>query len=204
MVTGLYPLPYISQYSIYLILFTPRLFGVILDVDIYLIENAFYEKRVHTMNWRHYPRYFIDNIKSNPKIGLHFAWPTIDPKKLFDEIFVADFHVMNNTDKRRSKVEKSLYKEKFITLNRFVLGVSRRTQWGKQLRWKLQKIASGRQAAQYISRNNAMRLEVLFLEHHSITDTDLLQEYYFPIEHCKYFIILIDQYMQNFLILLCL
>jgi len=30
-----------------------------------------------------------------------------------------------------------------------------------------------------------MRPEVLFLEHHAPTDTDLLQEYYFPIEHCK-------------------
>ena len=159
---------------------------MILDVDIHLTENSFYEKRVHTINWRQYPRYFTDNIKSNLKIDLHFAWPTIDPTKLFDEIFVADFHVMNNTDKRRSKVDKSLYKEKFITLNRFVFGVSRRTEWGKQLRWKLQKSASARQAARFISRNNAMRPEVLFLEHHSVKDTDLLQEYYFPVEHCEY------------------
>lgn len=167
-----------------------RLFGVILDVDIHLTDNLFYEKRVHIIDWHHYPRYFIDNVKSNPKIGLHFAWPSIDPKKLFDEIFVADFHVMNNTDKRRSKIQKTLYKEKFIKLNRFVFEVSRRTKWGKQLRWKLQKTASGRQAARFISRNNAMRPEVLFLEHHSIKDTDLLQEYYFPIEHCQYFIVL--------------
>lgn len=169
-----------------------RLFGVILDVDIHLTENLFYEKRVHTIDWHHYPRYFIDNIKSNRQIGLHFAWPTIDPKKLFHEIFVADFHVMNNTDKRRSKVEKTLYKEKFITLNRFVFDVSRRTKWGKQLRWKLQKSASGRSAARFISRNNAMRPEVLFLEHHSVKDTDLLQEYYFPVEHCKDYIALIS------------
>lgn len=159
---------------------------MILDVDIHLTENAFYEKRVQSVNWRDYPRYFLNNIKSNPKIGLHFAWPSIDPKNLFDEIFVADFHTMNSTDKRRSKVDKLLYKEKFITLNRFALGVSRRTKWGKQLRWKLQKIASSRSAAQFISRNNAMRPEVLFLEHHSLKDTDLLQEYYFPIERCKY------------------
>lgn len=162
-----------------------RLFGVILDVDIHLTENAYYEKRVHTLNWRDYPRYFLDHVKSNPAIGLHFAWPSIDPKKLFDEIFVADFHAMNTTDKRRSKVDKFLYKEKFITLNRFALDVSRRTNWGKKLRWKLQKLASSRPAARYISRNNAMRPEVLFLEHHAPTDTDLLQEYYFPIEHCK-------------------
>ena len=86
------------------------------------------------MNWRLYPRYFMDNIKSNPKIGLHFAWPTIDPKNLFNEIFVADFHAMNETDKRRSKVDKVLHDEKFITLNRLVFGLSRRTKWGKQLR----------------------------------------------------------------------
>jgi hypothetical protein len=101
---------------------------------------------------------------------------------------------MNDTDKRRSKVDKVLHNEKFITLNRAVFGLSRRTQWGKKLRWKLQKIASGRRAVRYISRNNAMRPEVLFLEHHSVTDTDLLQEYFFPVEHCKYFIILTSIY----------
>ncbi len=95
---------------------------------------------------------------------------------------------MNETDKRRSKVNNVLHDEKFITLNRYMFGLSRRTKWGKKLRWKLQKIASGRQVARYISRNNAMRPEVLFLEHHSVTDTDLLQEYFFPVESCKYFI----------------
>jgi decaprenylphospho-beta-D-ribofuranose 2-oxidase len=166
-----------------------RLFGVILDVDIRLTENAFYEKRVHTMNWRQYPRYFLNNIKSNRQIGLHFAWPTVDTKNLFDEILVADFHAMNNTDKRRSKVDKILYEEKFIPLNRFVFGVSRRSQWGKKLRWQLQK----------------MRPEVLFLEHRAPTDTDLLQEYYFPVEKCKCFITLTllsasNRQMQEFVV----
>jgi len=151
-----------------------RLFGVILDVDIHLTENTFYEKRGSTMNCRRYPRYFMDNIKSNRQIGLHFAWPNIDPKNLFDKILVADFHAMNGTHKRKSKVDKVLYEEKFIPLNRFVFGVSRRTQWGKKLRWKLQKIASGRRGARFISRNDAMRPEVLFLEHHTLSDTDLL------------------------------
>jgi decaprenylphospho-beta-D-ribofuranose 2-oxidase len=182
-----------------------RLFGVILDVDIRLTENAFYEKRVHTMNWRQYPRYFLNNIKSNRQIGLHFAWPTVDTKNLFDEILVADFHAMNNTDKRRSKVDKILYEEKFIPLNRFVFGVSRRSQWGKKLRWQLQKIASGRRGARFISRNNAMRPEVLFLEHRAPTDTDLLQEYYFPVEKCKCFITLTllsasNRQMQEFVV----
>ncbi len=89
-----------------------RLFAVILDVDIHLTENTFYEKRMHTINWRRYPRYFMDNIKSNREIGLHFAWPNIDPKNLFNEILVADFHAMNGTDKRRSKVDKVLYAKK--------------------------------------------------------------------------------------------
>jgi hypothetical protein len=77
--------------------------------------------------------------------------------------------------------------------------VSRRTQWGKKLRRKLQKIASGRRGARFISRNNAVRPEVLFLEHHTLSDTDLLQEYYFPVEHCKYCItrILLSAYQTD-------
>ena len=159
---------------------------MILDVDIHLTENAFYEKRVQTMNWKQYPEYFLKKVKGNPKIGLHFACPTIDPKNLFDEVFIADFHIFSKADKRRSNVKNELYEEKYITINRFALGLSRSSKMGKRLRWQLQKTAIGHRSARYVSRNNAMRPEVLFLEHLSPKDTDLLQEYFFPIQRCEY------------------
>ena len=128
----------------------------------------------------------MKKVKGNSEIGLHFAWPTIDPKNLFDEVFIADFHVLPKNDKNWSKVKNELYEEKYVKLNRFALGLSRSSKMGKRLRWQLQKAASGHRSMRYISRNNAMRPEVLFLEHLSPKDTDLLQEYFFPVDRCEY------------------
>ena len=52
---------------------------------------------------------------------------------------------------------------------------------GKDLRWFLQNTFADNDSVQIISRNNAMRPEVAFLEYNSPYATDILQEYFVPV-----------------------
>jgi FAD/FMN-containing dehydrogenase len=58
--------------------------------------------------------------------------------------------------------------------------MSRRSQAGKNIRWFLQETFAENPRVHVISRNNAMRPEVAFLEYQSSKDTDILQEYFVP------------------------
>ena len=82
-----------------------------------------------------------------------------------------------------------LQPEKDIQRNKFLFGLSRTSDWGKNLRWFLEKrlIAKvGR--VEYISRNNAMRPIIKFLDYYSPKNTDILQEYFIPMNRFVEFV----------------
>ena len=69
-----------------------------------------------------------------------------------------------------------------VRRDRFFLALSRRYDWGKRLRWYLQRtIQDPPDEVMVISRNNAMRPPVAFLSYRSDEDTDILQEYFVPL-----------------------
>jgi hypothetical protein len=79
-----------------------------------------------------------------------------------------------------------LTEEKNVLRDRFFFGLSRRFDWAKSLRWWLQKrVELGAGATRVVSRNNAMRPPLApleFLDYRSSKDTDIIQEYYVPVE----------------------
>ncbi|MGH7530373.1 MAG: FAD-binding protein, partial [Gemmatimonadales bacterium] len=83
----------------------------------------------------------------------------------------------------------ALTEEAHVLRDRFVFGLSRRFDWAKAWRWSLQKqieLGTGVGATRVVSRNNAMRpplAPLALLDYHSRRDTDILQEYYVPVEH---------------------
>jgi hypothetical protein len=75
----------------------------------------------------------------------------------------------------------SLQEEKFTGFNKAMMSLSRSGSTGKSVRWFLQEAIVDRPGyGRRISRNNAMRPEVQFLEYHAARDTDILQEYFVP------------------------
>jgi decaprenylphospho-beta-D-ribofuranose 2-oxidase len=152
------------------------LFGVILDVDLELTDNSVYRKDVRVLKTSEYVRYFQNNVRGHSNIGLHFAWPSIASSKLLDEVLVADYQV---TDERPKDIFE-LNEEEKVEISRLFLKLSRNYEWGKKFRWFMQKQLIG-QHGDLLCRNNAMRPEVKFLDYNSPSDTDILQEYFFPI-----------------------
>jgi len=84
----------------------------------------------------------------------------------------------------RPKAVFKLNEETGVERNKFFLKLSRNSQWGKDIRWFMQEALVDRPGATAVlSRNNAMRPEVKFLEYDSPTDADILQEYFVPPEN---------------------
>jgi FAD/FMN-containing dehydrogenase len=68
-----------------------------------------------------------------------------------------------------------------VGLTKFLFGLSRKFDWGKNVSWSLQKRLFASETGTVVSRNNAMRPEIQFLEYRDVQRTDILQEYFIPL-----------------------
>ena len=155
------------------------LFGVILDVDLSLTDNDVYEKKTVEVDYADYLDFFKREIRGNPNVGLHYAWPSVASEGFLKTMLVSTYY---KTDQRPEGIF-NLTTESYIPITRFFLSLSRQGRWGKDFRWSMQRRFADRPGStKTISRNNAMRPEVLFLEYDSPKDTDILQEYFVPVD----------------------
>lgn len=161
------------------------MYGIILDVTLQVTRDELYEQRAVAMDYHDFPRYFADSIQPDSGIVFMLARPSIDPgpDQFLREIVVATW--------RRAPAgtagSLALTEEQHVLRDRFALGLSRRFNWAKALRWRLQKkVELGAGEARVVSRNNAMRPPLApleLLDYHSRRDTDIIQEYYVPVEN---------------------
>jgi hypothetical protein len=109
-----------------------------------------------------------------------------------DESFLKEIYSTTYTLTNKSTNNIFILKdEKNIVRDKFFFGLSRKYDWGKKLRWYLQKkLVDNPEKIELISRNNAMRPPIKFLDYYSSKDTDILQEYFIPTEK---FVMFIDE-----------
>ena len=171
------------------------LYGVILDVTLRVTRDELYEQRSASMDYAEFPAYFARQIKSDSGVVLMLARPSIDPDpaRFLREVVVVTW--------RRAGPEQSasftLTEEQHVLRDKFFFGLSRRFDWAKSLRWKLQKnVELGSGDARIVSRNNSMRPPLApleLLDYRSRRDTDIIQEYYVPVES---FVPFMDRFRQ--------
>ncbi len=154
------------------------LFGVILDVELQLTEDELYEMRTETLDYKDYSAYFKTEVQGNPDAQLHLARISTAPDSLLTEMYVTDYMHANGT----LSDHNTLKKEQLTGITKFALGVARDFDWGKNSFWSLQKEYFEQVDGDLITRNNAMRGESKFLEYEAENDTDVLQEYFVPVD----------------------
>src|SRR5260221_361422 len=129
------------------------LFGVILDVDLSLTDNDVYEKKTVELDYADYLDFFKREIRGNPNVGLHYAWPSVASEGFLKTMLVSTYY---KTDQRPEGIF-NLTTESYIPITRFFLSLSRQGRWGKDFRWSMQKRFADRPGStKTISRNNAM------------------------------------------------
>ena len=160
--------------------------AIILEAEIALTDNLIFSKSVVAVDYRDYPTLLSNGHKMNP---LHFGRCAIAKGgTLLRECFSIDYTAHSPIDHAEQgttlPVPLDLQNEKNISLNAFFFNRSRHSNTGKKLRWYLQKTFIDRpEKTTLITRNNAMRPPIKFLEYHGKKDTDILQEYFIPHHH---------------------
>jgi len=157
------------------------LFGIILDVDLELVEDCVYEQSSAVIPLSGLVEYLEIDVRANPLTELFLARPSISRASFLNDTIVT---VWRRTERTRKGIFQ-LDHERNVARDRFLFGLSRKYEWGKTLRWHAEKfIAGGASWKTMVSRNNAMRppvSSVKMLEHNSREDADVIQEFFIPI-----------------------
>lgn len=157
------------------------LFGVILDVVLRVAPDEVLERRHRSLALEDLPTYIQDRVVTDTTASLMIARPSIAPSSLFEEVELTTWH---RTEAEPPPGFFALQDERNVRRDRFFFDLSRRSRWGKELRWWLQRrIVEDAGEGQLISRNNAMRpptAAIAFLDYRSTRRTDILQEYFVP------------------------
>jgi decaprenylphospho-beta-D-ribofuranose 2-oxidase len=161
------------------------MYGVILDVTLRVTRDEVYEQRSESVDYREFPAWFARRVKADSEVVLMLARPSIDPHRdrFLREVVAVTWRRVR--DGRTAAFE--LTEETSVLRDKFFFGLSRRFDWAKSLRWTLQKrVELGAKATRLVSRNNSMRPPLApleLLDYRSSRDTDIIQEYYIPVEN---------------------
>ena len=161
------------------------MYGIILDVTLKVTKDELYVQRAVSLDYKAFPTYFADSIEADSNVVFMLVRPSIDPAK---NRFLREMVVVTwDRAAKGTPGSMALTEETHVRRDRFFLGISRRFDWAKKLRWWLQKrVELGAGAVRVMSRNNAMRPPLApleLLQYNSRNNTDIIQEYYVPVRN---------------------
>src|SRR5258706_7291619 len=110
-------------------------FGVTLEVALTVKDNVVYKKKNVELNQGDYLEFFKREIRGNPNVGLHYAWPSVASEGFLKTMLISTYY---KTDQRPQGIF-NLTTESYIPITRFFLSLSRQGRWGKDFRWSMQK-----------------------------------------------------------------
>jgi FAD/FMN-containing dehydrogenase len=161
------------------------LFGVILDVELSVVDNEMYSRETQYMDYREFPKFYEQNVEGKPEIGLAFGRLSISPNSFLRETAI---HIYRKTEFSGSL--PPLEPSRHDVLARFIINLSKTGNTGKWVRWQVEKniepklhtCLSRNQAMSspgecLVSRNEEMYDNMAYLQNR-LQDSDILQEYF--------------------------
>src|SRR5690625_1876618 len=113
------------------------LFGVILDVTLQLTEDELYIHENDQLHFSAYTDYFKTNVLKNKDVKMHLARISVAPDSFLEEMYVTNYALAPNQED--IKKYNRLKGEPIIAFPKFFLGLSRYSDWGKNVFWDIQK-----------------------------------------------------------------
>ncbi len=153
------------------------IFGVLTEVNLKTTENTTYAYTVI-----HKPQSemisFMESQIQRPTLEMIEAQMSVDQSNYLNEAQIYYFDRID-TD---PKILDDVSGENSIWLRKLVYRTSRQSNWGKQFRWAMQKQIGPLLDPSKISRNSSMAAPFRTLELDAPETTDILQEYFVPID----------------------
>src|ERR1700730_18192551 len=129
------------------------LMGVILDVDLDVVDNEMYAWKTHYLNYKEFPAYYEKNVEGNPKIGLAYGRLSMSPSTYLGETALHTYEQIPE-----NVPVQPLKPARFVWLDRFVINFSKTGGFGRRLRWWLEKYGEPHLHT-CLTRNEAMSRE---------------------------------------------
>ena len=156
------------------------LFGIILDVTLQLTDDELYVHENDQLYFTEYTEYFKRHVLKNDHVKMHLARISVAPHTFLEEMYVTNYTLAPNQENIESY--NRLKGEPIVAFPKFFLGLSRYSDWGKNLFWDIQKKYMEKTNQKLETRNNVMRSDSTFMEYDSTSKVELLQEYFIPID----------------------
>ena len=166
------------------------LFGIILDVELEIVDNVIYESHRSVLDYRDFPTFFEEQLAPNQQIGLMYGHLSTAPQNFLEELLLYTYEEIEVPDAEIAPLgEVSSTK-----LRRLVLNFSKQGDLPMRLKWFAEKNieplmesctvsrnqAMGEGEACMVSRNEPMHDSVKYLQNNLQDETDILHEYYVP------------------------
>ncbi|WP_456278405.1 FAD-binding oxidoreductase [Bacillus sp. AK128] len=158
------------------------LFGVILDVELELTEDELYTTETKELHYDEFTDYFKKEVLENDQVRMHLSRISTSPEHFLKEMYVTNYVLAEDQSSEGLAKHSELKNDRMTWLTKFLLGLSRSYDWGKTMLWDMQKAYFLQTNGSLVTRNNVMRSESKFLEYENESDTDVLQEYFVPID----------------------
>jgi len=171
------------------------LFGVILDVDLNVVDNEMYARKALYMDFKEFPAYYRSNVEGDLNIGLAFGRLSVAPQSFLRETAVHVYSKANFTGDL-----PPLSAGRYESIDRFIINFSKTGGTGRWVRWTLEKYvephlhkcvtrnqAMSHQNDCMVSRNEEMYDDMAYLKNR-LRDTDILQEYFIPYDRMPEFV----------------
>lgn len=161
------------------------LFGVILDAQIEITDNAIYRSGRQVMDYRAFPAHFKDTILADASYRLMYAHLSTAPQSFLREMLVYTYREVSGA---RSDIPALPDEVEGVAIRRFVFNASKLGGPAMRLKWWAEKYIepwlescpAGESDGCLVSRNDPMHDSVPYLTNRLSGETDILQEYFVP------------------------
>lgn len=175
------------------------LFGVILDAELEVTENAVYRTGRQMVDYRDFPEIFESELAPNPDLGLFYGHLSTAPQSLLREMILYTYETQTVPDAEIPPLGEIGN----TRLRRFLLNFAKVGDLPKRLKWFAEtrleprleacSVVSRAQAMQaaeacLVSRNEPMHDSVKYLRNNLGGETDILQEYFIPRDQFQAFV----------------
>ncbi|NQX43224.1 FAD/FMN-containing dehydrogenase [Pedobacter steynii] len=158
------------------------LFGVILDVNLKVVDNKNYVVQHYEIRSEDYLREFQKLVKHQGNVGMAYGRINVNPDHFMEEAILSTYTVDSE------QPEKLVNSTNYSFLRRAVFRGSANSAYGKNLRWKMEKMSGSLIDGKKFSRNRLQNEGVEVFQNTDPDYTDILHEYFIPGESVAMFI----------------
>ncbi len=166
------------------------LFGIVLDVDLEIMDNVVYQSERKIIDYKEFPDVFSGEIANDDSIGLFYSHLSTAPQSFLKEMILYTYKKVDAPDAEIPP----LGEVSSIKLRRLIFNLAKKGSIPMRLKWFAEKYiepmiencpVSRNQAltegeACLVSRNEPMHDSVPYLRNNLKNDTDILHEYFIP------------------------